>query len=142
AEGLVELLADTPGVLSGRRVVILRAVEGGVTLPNGLTRAGAAARLIFAYRTAIMEGAARELAERLQKWPADDPDAIIVTSGMPLIALTGRLSKEHRTRVPIVAIGPVTAEMAGTLGFRVAAVAEQPTPAALASAIERYFSPR
>jgi len=141
AEGVLALLAGTPGGLAGRRVVLLRAVEGRSELPDGLLGAGADFRLLPVYRTVIIPGAAERLAERLRS-SGDRPEAIIVTSGRPLAALAAVLESEHRMSVPLVALGPVTAEAARGLGFRVAAVAEEPTPSALESAIVRVFSSR
>jgi uroporphyrinogen-III synthase len=65
-----------------------------------------------------------------------------LTSGAPLSALAAVLEEKYRPAVPLVALGPVTAEAARSLGFRVAGVATAPSPEALAVAVVRTFLSR
>jgi uroporphyrinogen-III synthase len=140
SEGVVAVLRDDDRRSPGRRVTIVRAAAGRSELPDGLAAAGFGVTMLAAYRTVIIPGAAERAAACLSD--GDAVDAVVVTSAAPLAALADVVPALRRASVPVVALGPVTADAARALGFAVIGTAAGPTPDALAAAVENSYPSR
>jgi hydroxymethylbilane synthase len=129
----VAMAAELP-VVAGDRVLVVRGDLADEELAVALRARGADVDDVIAYRT-------REAPERsrglLRLATADGPIAAAVfTSGSTvrgLVAL-GRAESIDVRSLPVVCIGPETADAARSAGFRILAVAATPDPAALAVA--------
>lgn len=96
-------------------------------LPSLLREAGVRTEEIVAYRTCL---------RTLRAWPGDKkPDWVVFfsPSGLEAIRKSPEISLEG---LSIAAIGSVTAEAVRAHGFRVRATAHEPTPEALALALQ------
>ena len=107
----------------GARVLVPRAAEGRPELVDGLRALGALVDAPVAYRTVVVDDAARRLAR-------GDIDVVTVCSPSA-VASTG----PHLGRAQLVALGETTAEAARASGLRVDAVARQTSMAALVMAV-------
>ena len=127
------LAAELP-VVRGDRILVLRGDLAGDRLGATLHARGAVVDDVIAYRTREAPDRSRPL---LRAAAAGGPIAAAVfTSGSTvrgLLSLGTAESIEVRA-IPAVCIGPQTAEVARTAGFRVIAVATTPDPGALAAA--------
>lgn len=132
------LAAELP-VRRGDRVLILRGDLAGGQLAARLRTRGAVVDDVIAYRTREAPEPSRPL---LRAAAAEGPIAgAVFTSGSTvrgLVSLGDAESIEVRA-LPAVCIGPETAEVARTAGFRVIAVATTPDSGALAAAAAGAF---
>lgn len=135
---LTVAIADGLGELRGRRVVLARADAATPELVDALRARGAIVEEVVAYRT--LEGP-RSSAPRLEAALRDGLDAISLTSGSTargLAQLGATLPAEEARslrRLPVFAIGPVTARAAERAGFAPTTVATVHTAEALADTI-------
>lgn len=135
AEGVVETLAAADR-LEGRRILIPRAAVARRELPDGLRAQGAVVDEVAAYRTVPDGEGADVLRERLR---AGEVDLIAFTASSTVRsyhALLGAMTGG----AAVAAIGPVTAETARELGFRVDVVAREYTIPGLAKAIADFLT--
>ena len=131
---LAELLVQEG--LHGKRVLLARAAQAGQTLSNRLRDAGAEVDDVSLYDVATPPADNDALLE-LQR----GVDVVTLTSpstARGLVDLAGTLV--DLDSVHAVCIGPVTAEAARQLGFRVVAIAETHTIEGLVQAVGRYFA--
>lgn len=122
--------------LRGSRILLARAAQGGRLLSDRLRQAGADVDDVALYDVDT---------------PAPDPAAMLeLERGVDVVTLTSPstaagLAEQVRNRVDLhslqtVCIGPVTAEAAKTLGYRVVGVAERHTIEGLAQEVGRYLA--
>lgn len=125
AEGLIEALAEEP--LEGRNILIPRAAEARDLLPDALSRRGATVTVAPVYRTVIRTDGAGAVAERIR----DGGVAIITFTSSSTVRhfhdAVGSALGPDLQRAKIACIGPITADTARQLGYRVDAVAEEHT---------------
>lgn len=134
SDALAEALTQQD--LRGKRVLLARAAEAGRQLTDRLRSAGAEvdeAALYDIITPSIDEGALAELRRGV--------DVVTLTSpstARGLVELAGDLVDLDSLHT--VCIGPVTAEAARQLGFRVVATAETHTIEGLVQAVGRYIA--
>jgi len=138
-EYLTVAIADGLGDVRGRRVLLARSDAATPQLRDALLRRGAQVEEVVAYRT--VEGPV-ESRDPLRRVLEGHLDGIGFTSGSTvrgLLALLPRMLQRRATSISAYCIGPVTAEVAGQAGFRVAAVAAEHTARGLAAAIAGHL---
>jgi len=133
AESLVEAFAAHD--LAGKRVLLPRAAVARDLVPVELTRRGAQVDVVEAYRTVTPEDAAERAAAVL----AHKPDCITFTSSSTVqnfVTVAGTAALEG---VKVATIGPVTSQMARSLGISVAVEAQPFTIDGLVTALLRLW---
>jgi uroporphyrinogen III methyltransferase/synthase len=137
AEGLVKKLVTE---VKGKRVLLPRAEGARDVLPRELARAGADVVDVATYRAKRVS----ELPARARDLLAQGAvDAITFTSSSTVRNLHSLLANDavaKTGRARIAAIGPVTAETARSLGWRVDVEAREYTSEGIAQALIDYFS--
>ena len=108
-------------------------------IPAALRARGAEVEVVTAYRTVKRTGAELERVRSLIE--QDALDLATFTSPSAVEGLLEGVGREALT-LPAAVIGPVTAEAAGRLGFRVVAVARPHTTPALARAVLDWLEKR
>ena len=139
AEGLVARLVPE---VRGKRVLLPRAEGARDVLPRELTRAGAEIVDVATYRAKRVSALPERARELLYR---DAVDAITFTSSSTVRNLHSLLGSDAVAKTGgarIAAIGPVTAETARSLGWRVDVEAREFTGEGLARALIDYFSGR
>jgi uroporphyrinogen-III synthase len=124
AEYITDAIADVMGDVAGKRVLLPRSPLSRQSLPDTLTARGAEVVQVNAYDAV----------------PADSPpegplprtiDFVVFTSPSSAENLSARIPEKELVRLlertPAATIGPVTAEAARTLGFRIALIAPEHT---------------
>lgn len=115
AEGMVDLMAERSDV-DGARMLYPAAAAARDVLPDGLRTLGAVVDMVPVYRSAPdPEGQAKIRA--LAK--AGEIDLVTVAAPSAVDSLLDALPAEHASRLPVAAIGPVTARAAKVAGFPV-----------------------
>jgi uroporphyrinogen III methyltransferase/synthase len=139
AEGLASALAEN--VKAGQRILLVRPEITRPLLAESLKMLEAEVSSVAFYRNVAAPGL-REVARDV----CDDRyEVIILTSPSALERLLGAAAsdgleiKEALLRSAVVTIGDVTARAVTDAGLSVAAVAERPTLAGLADAVQRLF---
>lgn len=146
AEAVVRALDDETE-LRGKRILLPRAAIARSALPDGLRARGAEVDVVEAYRTVPATGDRDELRELLRE---DEIDLVTFTASSTVKNFHRALGDEGRggigtedpLRVPVAAIGPITADTARELGYDVVVVAEEYTIPGLIEAVESYFAGR
>jgi len=138
AESVVEAFSNED--VKGQKILLPRAKEARPVLPTELTRMGANVDEVTAYRT-IRD---LENADTLINGLAEKTvDLITFTSSSTVKNFKELLPAENFKQliegVTVASIGPITAETAGELGFRVDIVAEEFTISGLCEAILKYY---
>jgi uroporphyrinogen III methyltransferase/synthase len=145
AEGVVEALATYYGGiqnLSGRRILLPRALEAREHIPEALKAAGARIDVVPCYRTVCAE------IEKgiLQKVKDTIPDLIIFTSSSTIRNFINILGLEPGRSMlrqsTVAALGPVTKDTAESFGKCAEIVPGENTVSALLAAIRDYYSSR
>jgi hydroxymethylbilane synthase len=137
AEGLA---AELP-LNGGEQVLVVRGDLAGPQLADALRRRGATVDDVVGYRTIEAPGTSLALlADALAGGPIA---AIAFTSGSTVrgLAALAQAAGVDVTSIPVICVGPQTAQMAAAAGFRVAAVAPSPDAAALAGAVAAALEP-
>jgi uroporphyrinogen-III synthase len=135
AEGLLDAFGGV--VLDGVRVLIPAAEAARDALPEGLRTMGAEVERVVAYRSILPEGAdATRLRALLGSGALDLVTLASPSAAEALVDLAG----EAALRVPAAVVGPVTADAAGRLGYRVVTVAEPHTAEGLVEAVCRWLN--
>jgi len=138
AEGIVRLLLRRR--LRGARVLLPRAAAARDLLVRELRRGGAVVDVVPIYRTERSREGAAAVREELR---AGRLDLITFTSSSTVTSFArlfrGPSDSRRVRRVPVAAIGPITASTARRERFRVAIVPRAYTVPDLARAIVRYF---
>lgn len=130
AEGLLEALSEAAR-LDGARVLLARAREARELLPRELREAGARVDEVTAYRTAVANPDAGELAARLRAGEIDWLTFTASSTVRNFVRLVGRDPGSAR----VAAIGPITADTAEELGLPPDTVAEEYTIPGLVRAL-------
>jgi len=134
AEAVVEGLLERG--IKGQRVLIPRALEAREVLPEKLTEAGADVELATAYETVLDDTGAGELKNMLL---AGEIDIITFTSSSTVKNFAALLDGYDLSALPatitVACIGPVTADTAKELGFRVDLVSTEYTIPGLVKAL-------
>ena len=135
-EAIGDVLIEELPVEAGARVVLLRSHIGREAIATGLADRGADVRDVTAYRT-LTEADPEAAAAALDP----PPDAVTFTSPSTVRGFLAALANPSALEdVPLVAIGPVTAEALDPSGLRAAAVADPHTVAGLLDALDRLFA--
>ena len=132
AEAVVEALTARTQ-LDGQRILIPTAAETRPVLRAGLRERGAVVDDVTAYRTVFVEEAGPGVLERIE----EGVDLVTFTSPSTVRSFHRLLSGEVVANAAV--IGPVTADAARELGYRVAAEADPHTIPGLVGAILRHF---
>lgn len=134
AESVVEGLLERG--IKGQRVLIPRALEAREVLPEKLAEAGADVELATSYETVLDDSGSRELKHMLT---AGEIDIITFTSSSTVKNFAALLDGYDLSALPasvmVACIGPVTADTAKELGFRVDLVAGEYTIPGLVRAL-------
>jgi len=132
AEAVVEALsARTP--VRGQRILIPSVAEARPALRTGLRELGAGVDEVIAYRTVFVEEAGPGVLEQLEKV------VDLVTFTSPSTVRSFHRLAGARVVADAAVIGPVTADAARELGYRVAVEADPFTIPGLVEAISRHF---
>ncbi|HEU5431433.1 MAG TPA: uroporphyrinogen-III synthase, partial [Thermomicrobiales bacterium] len=132
AEGLVDALRQA-GV-AGARVLYPHGDLARPTLERELTALGASVDAVVAYRNLPTRGAPAAQ-ERLR---AGSIDVVMLASPSNARRLAAELAVIPAAWPPAVCVGPVTAQAAQELGFRVVAVADEPSVAGIIAALTSW----
>lgn len=123
-EYLTDAIAGAMGDVSGKRVLLPRSRIARQSLPNALRALGAEVVQVDAYDAIAPEGPSGSALPRAI-------DFVVLTSPSSAENLEAMLPEADFTRLiertPAAAIGPVTAEAARSLGFRIAVIAQEHT---------------
>lgn len=140
AESIVE--AFKKEAVNGKKVLLPRAREARPLLPVELRKMGALVDEIAAYETEQVAEDADILLKRLE---AGSIDLLTFTSSSTVRNFKALLPPERFesliNRVAVACIGPITADTARGLGFKVDITAEEYTIDGLCDAVVRYFHP-
>jgi uroporphyrinogen-III synthase len=137
AEGLLDAFGGV--ALEGKRVLLPVAEAARDVLPEGLRRRGARADVVIAYRTVAPEPRdVQELRALVREHRVELVTLASPSAAEGLLELVGAPALV----LPVVAIGPVTAQAAEALGFRVASVASPHTAEGLAAAVAEWAKDR
>lgn len=139
AEGLLEAIDRRGESFSGARILLPVAEVARDTLATGLRDRGAQVDVVVAYRSATPDTIEDGLISGL-----------LASASPTLIAFTSPSSARHLLdlaggavlRLPVAAIGSVTAEAARGLGYRVVAVPDHHTMDGLVGAVRRWWEGR
>lgn len=134
AEAAVEALARATD-LAGARILLPRAEVARAVIPDSLRARGAAVDDVPAYRTEPDGEGADEVRALLR---AGSLDLITFTSGSTTRSFVDQLGVEIGA-ARVACIGPVTAEVARSLGLPVHIQADPYTVPGLIDAVRRYF---
>lgn len=135
----VELAREMARELAGKRVLLPRSDHATSELPNALAAAGAIVTEVVAYRTVEPGDLASAALSAVRR---GDADVISFFSASAFQNLLARMGREPFERVPLAAIGPVTAAAIREAGLPIAVEAPQATSEAFIGALTRYFSAR
>ncbi len=141
AEAMLAALRER-GELEGCRVLLPRAERGREILGRGLRESGALVDEVPVYRTEPAPFDAASLAAELS---AGRIDALTFASPSAVRNFTAGLDArglEAAKRVPVAAIGPVTARACDEAGLPPSLQAERPDAEALVAALESHFDAR
>jgi len=138
AEGIVKMMGRRR--LAGARVLVPRAAVARDVLIKELRRRGARVDVVEVYRTAPSREGADEIRRALRRGRVD---LITFTSSSTVTSFArlfrGREEARRIRRVPVAAIGPITAATARREGFRVALMPRTYTVPDLTRAVVRWF---
>lgn len=141
AESIVEAFKQVP--MNGKRVLLPRAKEARPVLPVELRKMGAIVDEIAAYRTEQPRENVDVLIRRLEE---SSIDLLTFTSSSTVRNFKALLPPERFESliegVAVATIGPITAETARELGFKVDIMAQDYTIDGLCEAILRHYERR
>jgi uroporphyrinogen III methyltransferase/synthase len=140
AEAVVAAFAQV--AIKGQKVLLPRAKEARAVLPEELGRMGAQVDEIVAYQTIQTGDENRTLLSALEE---KSIDMITFTSSSTVHNFRALLPEEPQASalikgVTIACIGPITADTARSLGFRVEIIAEDYTIDGLCDAVINYYT--
>lgn len=136
AEALLRALEREVDSLAGTTMLLPLAEAAGDLLPDGLRERGVRVTRVSAYRT--VPATPGELEALTRELEAGTVDLLTFTSPSTAAGFLEAVGPAG-SGVPAAVIGPVTAEAAAELGFRVVAVAEEHTVTGLVAAVERVL---
>jgi uroporphyrinogen III methyltransferase / synthase len=139
AESVVEAFADV--AVQGKNVLLPRAKEARAILPEELRRMGARVDEIVAYQTLAAADEDSALVDALEN---NEVDMVTFTSSSTVSNFRSLLPAEadHQALmkgVAVACIGPITADTANSLGFKVDITAREFTIDGLCQAVVDYF---
>jgi len=141
AEALIAEWPDTE--MTGKRVLIPRAMEARDIVPAKLRERGAIVEVLPVYQTLADDSRAVEMSERLV---SGDVDVLTFTSSSTVRNFVEALKNAGRaealeaaSRCTVAAIGPVTADTARELGLPPTIVAAEHTIPGLVTALEAHY---
>ncbi len=137
AEGLIAAFKEI-GV-SGKKILIPRALEAREILPQKLEEMGAKVVVAPVYQTVLPEKNAKQAKELLRK----GVDVVTFTSSSTarnLLAMLGEEAQELLSRVVLASIGPITSKTLQQAGFKPHIEAKEFTILGLVQAIKEYFT--
>ncbi len=138
AESVVEAFAKES--VQGQRVLLPRAKEARVILPEELKKMGAEVDEVTAYQTIQ---AAEGQAELIQALENNEIDMVTFTSSSTVRNFKALLPDNDARRlmegVKVASIGPITADTAHELGFNMDITAERFTISGLMEAISNHY---
>jgi uroporphyrinogen III methyltransferase/synthase len=142
AEGVVEALGEYHGGirnLSGLRVLLPRAKEARVLLPEALSDAGARIDVVPCYETVQAEPDPKVLQQLNEK----EPDLIVFTSSSTVTKLVNILGPDIGRKMlqasKVAVLGPITASTAAAYGKTAEILPKENTVSSLLEAIRHYF---
>ena len=131
-QGIVELFSSRED-LNGKSFLIPSGSEARPTVPNGLRALGAAVRVVLAYETVPVNKVSEKILTE-------------INSGVDLLTFTSPSTVKNfhklvggRVCAPVAVIGPVTAEEAEQLGYKVLVQPEEYSISGLVGAVVQYF---
>lgn len=133
-----QVAAEFPEPIAGKRVLIPRAQEAREVLPEVWRKQGATVDVLPVYRSVPDRSGVDALRERLDR---GEVDAVTFTASSTVQNFRRLLPEASLEDVKVACIGPITAQTAQELGYRVDAVAETFTIPGLIEALEQLFSP-
>jgi uroporphyrinogen-III synthase len=140
AAGLQDELASR---VAGKRILLLRSNLADSALPTSLAARGAQVSDVICYRT-LPPGAEEQKRLAAISWQRVDAAVFFSPSAIRHLAeaIGPQKMKEATSESVSVAAGPTTAEAARHHGFNRCVEAEEPSPAAILSALETWFASR
>lgn len=141
AESLAEALVP---VVSGARVLMIRAAEARDVIPSALGEAGAEVTLVEAYRNQIPPDAPANIKQIFQP-SLNPPDIITFTSASTVRNLATLLETAHLSLpagIVLASIGPITSQTMRDRGMEPVVEASEATILALVQAISNYLATR
>lgn len=117
----------------GQEALLLRADIASDELSRGLAARGVAVKDVDAYRTVAPPRAPIDLTQ---------VDAATFTSSSTVrnfVAMLDKNGRDNLAKIPVICIGPVTAETAQSLGLRVAEVAAEHTVDGLVRVLVKHY---
>ena len=120
--------------LSGKKVLLARAVNSGQALPRALRESGAEVYDLELYRSVLDEDGAKNLKDAISDGKIH---LITFTSGSSIRYFVETAGTSHDLIIAV--IGPSTAEVAEKHGLRVDIQADPHTTAGLVQAIEKFY---
>lgn len=133
-EGLLEAFAALPVPIDGATILYPAAEDAREVLADGLRKMGASVSVVPVYRSVPVPTRAESLAERVARGELD-----VVAVLAPSAVEAMRRVTAPGARVPVAAIGPVTAAAAREAGFDVVAEADVSTAEGLVDAIAAWW---
>ena len=131
-QGILELFSSREN-LTGKSFLIPSGSEARPTVPNGLRALGATVRVVLAYETVPVNKVSEKILTEIK-------------SGVDLLTFTSPSTVKNfhelvggRVCAPVAVIGPVTAEEAEQLGYKVLVQPEEYSMSGLAGAVVQYF---
>lgn len=141
AEKVAEAILEIEGPrLQGQRILLPRALEARMVLPEMLTNAGAIVDIIPIYKTVAEKNVSPEILDLLS---AGKVDCVSFGSSSTVRNFLSLVPKEllQGNRAPaLAAIGPITAATLADYGLRATIKAQQYDIPGMVQAIETYFS--
>jgi uroporphyrinogen III methyltransferase/synthase len=136
AEGILKSFATLD--LSGKKILIPRAMRARDILPEGLKKQGAAVDVVTAYRTINSGGKKEDLTALID---AGDVNVITFTSSSTVTNFIEIMGVDYvlPPQIKIACIGPVTAATAKKAGFRIDIAQEEYTMNGLVQSLIKYF---
>jgi uroporphyrinogen III methyltransferase/synthase len=139
AESIIEAFKNEP--VQGKRILLPRAKEARPILPVELRKMGATVDEIAAYKT---EQAMENVDMLINRLEEGSVDIVTFTSSSTVRNFKTLLPPEGFERlmegVAVACIGPITADIARELGFKVDIEAQEYTIAGLCEAILQYYA--
>jgi uroporphyrinogen III methyltransferase/synthase len=132
------IVAEFPEELTGRRVLLPRAVDAPPVLPEGLRGAGAEVEVLPVYRNVLDTEGVDEMRRQLE---AGQLDAVTFTSSSTVQNFRQLMRDVTLDGVVVACIGPSTAATARELGVTVSVVAEEHTVPGLVRSLVQALNP-
>jgi uroporphyrinogen-III synthase len=131
-EGLVQSFPVYTSSSQGNKVLLVQGEGADLTVATGLTEKGWEVTRVNAYRTVHCVPSS-EIRKEVQQG-----DAVVFASGSAVRSWVSAMGTDFPGKV--VVIGPVTQKVAVSLGLKVHAVAEVPTPEGICAALVVLFA--